>query len=84
MPFRFRKSLTATGAYIGQGEWPVTSITLDTDMGEETFVQVEKTATWVWKAVGGTKAMKGSLRRVHITIQLLKAMNIKAEETHEE
>ena len=57
---------------MGQGEWAAPSLTVETDRGEETFVQVEKTKTWVFKAVAPPRAVKGVLRRVQITSEIIK------------
>ena len=73
--FGFKTTMTSFGGYSGKSEWPVTSEVLDTDRGEERFVQVAKTDTWVFKSVAGASAEKGSLRRVKITSDLIKQVN---------
>ena len=78
--FGFETSTSSFGGYSGKGKWPVTCEVLETDRGEERFIQVAKTDTWVFKAIAGVKGDKGSLRRVKITEHLMKKVNNKANE----
>ena len=70
----FQTTTTCSGGYGGGGRndsFPAVSTTRFTDRGEERFFHVERNKPWVFKAVGGPKAIKGSLRRVKIMRQLL-------------